>query len=129
MLELASAFTDGLPVKTVTVLKTGPTVLERLTAACQFTQSISVGFVESLLPDPRGFHVDYERISNGMHRGSYMLQSPWDPDNSRLIIFRQATVTGRHPKSQPTTFWNLEFRSAAASSGFTDKMHFDFTLL
>jgi hypothetical protein len=76
MLELASASADGLPVKTVTVLQTGPTVLQRLAVACQFTQPISVAFVESLLPDSRGLRADYERISNVLHCGSCMPQSP-----------------------------------------------------
>ncbi|KAJ7181211.1 hypothetical protein C8R46DRAFT_1320001 [Mycena filopes] len=72
VLELVSASAEALPAKSVIVLvtgksmKEGSSVLDRLTAACQFTKSISVGFVETLLPDPRGFHTDYEWISEVM---------------------------------------------------------------
>ncbi|KAF8193868.1 hypothetical protein K438DRAFT_1828190 [Mycena galopus ATCC 62051] len=66
VLELVSVFADALPAMAVTVLATDGSVLDRLTAACQFTQSISVGFVENLLPDPRGDHVDYKWISAAM---------------------------------------------------------------
>jgi hypothetical protein len=97
MLELVSASADCLPAKAVTVLNTGPSVLDRLTAACQFTQSISVGFVESLLPDPRGLHIDYNWISNAMRPGNYLFCGL--PDNTILIIliFSQDTPIERHP--------------------------------
>ncbi|KAJ7197755.1 hypothetical protein GGX14DRAFT_667487 [Mycena pura] len=44
-------------------------LLDRLTAACQFTEWVSVGFVESLLPDRRGNHTDYVWISHAMQQG------------------------------------------------------------
>lgn len=71
VLEVVSAFEDALPSRAVTVLPTGKSILDRLTAACQVTESISVGFVESLLPDPLGTHVDYNWISNAMKHGNY----------------------------------------------------------
>ncbi|KAJ7237019.1 hypothetical protein B0H12DRAFT_1139568 [Mycena haematopus] len=66
VLEFVSAFADTLPARTVDILPTGSSILDRLTAACQFTQTISVGFVESLLPDRKGEHVDYNWISHAM---------------------------------------------------------------
>ncbi|KAJ7736196.1 hypothetical protein DFH07DRAFT_779747 [Mycena maculata] len=66
--KLVSAAAECLPAKAAfAVLDMGISVLDRLTAACQFTGSISIGFIESLLPDPRGHHPDYEWISVAMH--------------------------------------------------------------
>ncbi|KAJ7611978.1 hypothetical protein DFH06DRAFT_153228 [Mycena polygramma] len=62
VVELVAAAADVLPARAVSVLTTGPSILDRLTAACQVTESISVGFVESLLPDPKGEHEDYNWI-------------------------------------------------------------------
>lgn len=47
-----------------------PSLLDRLLAACQATGSVSVGFVESILPDPSGKHVDYTYISENLDKGS-----------------------------------------------------------
>ncbi|KAF8193864.1 hypothetical protein K438DRAFT_826599 [Mycena galopus ATCC 62051] len=78
-LELVSASADALPANAVTVLATGSSLLDRLTAACQFTQSVSVGFVESVLPDPRGLHVDYEWISHAMRPDTTIDRHPTHP--------------------------------------------------
>ncbi|KAJ7724371.1 hypothetical protein B0H16DRAFT_1698695 [Mycena metata] len=66
VLEIVSASAETLPARTVTVFQTGDSVLDRLTAACQFTKSTSVGFVEAILPDRRGLHTDFEWISEVM---------------------------------------------------------------
>ncbi|KAJ7358578.1 hypothetical protein DFH08DRAFT_802396 [Mycena albidolilacea] len=67
VLEFVSQFSDMLPAMSEPiVLHTGISILDRVTAACQFTDSISVGFVENILPDPRGQHTDYKWISEAM---------------------------------------------------------------
>ncbi|KAJ6548665.1 hypothetical protein B0H19DRAFT_1379037 [Mycena capillaripes] len=66
VLELVSATANLLPARAVSVLTTGSSILDRLTAAGQVTGSISVGFVESLLPDPSGDHTDYKWIANAI---------------------------------------------------------------
>ncbi|KAJ6577858.1 hypothetical protein B0H19DRAFT_569970 [Mycena capillaripes] len=71
VLELVSAAANLLPARAVSVLTTGSSVLDRLTAAGQVTESISVGFVESLLPDPSGDHTDYKWISKAIKPGNY----------------------------------------------------------
>jgi hypothetical protein len=52
-------------------MHTGISILDRVIAACQFTDSISVGFVESILPDLRGQHTDYKWISEAMEAGIF----------------------------------------------------------
>ncbi|KAJ7083427.1 hypothetical protein C8R44DRAFT_903839 [Mycena epipterygia] len=67
VLEFVSYSAEMLPsVSAVTVLSTGSSILDRVTAACQFTGAASVGFVESILPDPRGLHTDYNWILNAL---------------------------------------------------------------
>ncbi|KAJ7131165.1 hypothetical protein C8R44DRAFT_774438 [Mycena epipterygia] len=94
-IEFVSASADVLPSTTAfTVLKTGSSVLDRLTAACQFTGSISVGFVESLLPDPRGFHTDYEWISHVMQPESDLDPHPTHPLGRSVL---ESTLRRRNP--------------------------------
>ncbi|KAJ7753064.1 hypothetical protein DFH07DRAFT_1031089 [Mycena maculata] len=63
VLEFISAAAGFLPIQAhFEILNTGSYVLDHLTAACQKTGSLSVGFVESLLPDPSGEHLDYHWI-------------------------------------------------------------------
>ncbi|KAJ7197762.1 hypothetical protein GGX14DRAFT_470778, partial [Mycena pura] len=69
VIQLIAATFDTLPSRAVTLLATGNSLLDRLTAACQFSESVSVGFVESLLPDPRANHTDYVWISQAMQQG------------------------------------------------------------
>jgi hypothetical protein len=87
VLEFVSASADALPARAVTVLPTGPSVLDRLAAACQFTDSISIGFVESLLPDPRGHHTDFEWINQAMQPGMCLSYSSVSLMMPSLIIF------------------------------------------
>lgn len=47
-----------------------PSLLDRLLATCQATGSVSVGFTESILPDPTGQHIDYNHIRNTLENGS-----------------------------------------------------------
>lgn len=68
--EFVAAFADTLPsMEPMIILKTSNTFLDRITAACQYTGCISVGFVESLLPDPTGEHIDYNWIRKAMEPG------------------------------------------------------------
>ncbi|KAJ7897653.1 hypothetical protein B0H14DRAFT_3425010 [Mycena olivaceomarginata] len=103
MLELVSASADCLPSKAVTVLNTGPSVLDRLTAACQFTQSISVGFVESLLPDPRGLHIDYNWISNAMRPDTPIERHPTHSMAAQVLesTLRRRRIQVSPPVSPP----------------------------
>ncbi|KAJ7064031.1 hypothetical protein C8F01DRAFT_1130146 [Mycena amicta] len=66
----SESFTETtLPERAETVLTTGRSLLDRITAACQFTNQVSVGFVETLLPDPHGEHTDYHWIVQAMDPG------------------------------------------------------------
>ncbi|KAF8646747.1 hypothetical protein AX16_007074 [Volvariella volvacea WC 439] len=45
-------------------------ILDMLAAACQEVGAVSVGFVESILPDPTGEHVDYHWIKGVIAKGA-----------------------------------------------------------
>ncbi|KAJ7034461.1 hypothetical protein C8F04DRAFT_573759 [Mycena alexandri] len=100
VLELVSASAEALPVNVITVLSTGNSVLDRLTAACQFTKSISVGFVETLLPDPRGHHIDYEWISEVMREQFPLDAHPTHPMANAVL---ESTLRRRRPQIVPPT--------------------------
>ncbi|KAJ6475919.1 hypothetical protein C8R47DRAFT_1075769 [Mycena vitilis] len=86
VLELVSASADVLPARAITVLKTGPSILDRLTAACQVTESISVGFVEHLLPDPEGKHHDYKWISRALEPDTVLEPHPNHPTKEAVLL-------------------------------------------
>ncbi|KAJ7754576.1 hypothetical protein B0H16DRAFT_1722755 [Mycena metata] len=94
VLEGIAVSAHALPVNAVTVLTTGPSVLDRLTAACQFTESISVGFVESLLPDPRGHHTDYEWIRQAIQADTTLERHPTHPTADTVL---ESTLRRRRP--------------------------------
>ncbi|KAJ6626143.1 hypothetical protein B0H10DRAFT_2211334 [Mycena sp. CBHHK59/15] len=97
VIEFVAATADTLPATSaVTVLDTGKSVLDRITAACQFTGVISVGFVESLLPDPRGLHVDYNWILQAMQPDRPLRLHDTHPA-ARAVL---ATTLRRRPQPQ-----------------------------
>ncbi|KAJ6527036.1 hypothetical protein B0H19DRAFT_1385485 [Mycena capillaripes] len=97
VLEVVSTFEDALPSRAVTVLPTGKSILDRLTAVCQVTESISVGFVESLLPDPLGTHVDFHWISNAMKHETELQHHP-HPELEDII---ESTIRRRRFQMPP----------------------------
>ncbi|KAJ6494362.1 hypothetical protein C8R45DRAFT_927559 [Mycena sanguinolenta] len=112
VLEFISAFANALPARALVVLTTGSSVLDRITAACQVTQSISVGFVESLLPDRRGLHVDYKWISHAMLPDTTIELHPSHPSRDDI---RKSTLWRRRfevrsllsPSDYPTHSYDL----------------------
>ncbi|KAK0480379.1 hypothetical protein IW261DRAFT_1419573 [Armillaria novae-zelandiae] len=56
--------------KARTPLETGRSILDKITAACQATDCVSVGLVEAMLPDPAGEHRDYKWISKVVKHGA-----------------------------------------------------------
>ncbi|KAF7338942.1 hypothetical protein MVEN_01970400 [Mycena venus] len=110
VLEIVSASEDALPSRAVTVLPTGESVLDRLTAACQVTESISVGFVESLLPDPCGKHVDYDWISKALRLGAELQPHESHPAKEDIL---ESTIRRRR-------FQVVKLLSVTA---FSDKMY------
>ncbi|KAJ6626140.1 hypothetical protein B0H10DRAFT_2211331 [Mycena sp. CBHHK59/15] len=97
VIEFVAATADTLPAtSSVTVLDTGDSVLDRITAACQFTGVISVGFVESLLPDPRGLHVDYNWISQAMQPDRPLRLHDTHPAAPAVLV----TTLRRRPQPQ-----------------------------
>ncbi|KAK0235599.1 hypothetical protein EDD85DRAFT_608396 [Armillaria nabsnona] len=71
VVEMLSRFTDALPAYSArTPLETGGSLLDKMTAACQVTNCVSVGLVEAMLPDPAGEHRDYKWISRVVADGA-----------------------------------------------------------
>ncbi|KAK0204518.1 hypothetical protein DFS33DRAFT_1382389 [Desarmillaria ectypa] len=71
VVEVLSRFTDALPAYSAsTPLETGGSLLDKMTAACQATNCVSVGLVEAILPDPAGEHRDYKWISRVVTDGA-----------------------------------------------------------
>ncbi|KAK0449882.1 hypothetical protein EV421DRAFT_1289535 [Armillaria borealis] len=71
VVEVLSRFTDALPAYSArTPLETGGSLLDKMTAACQATNCVSVGLVEAMLPDPAGEHRDYKWISRVVTDGA-----------------------------------------------------------
>ncbi|KAJ7264417.1 hypothetical protein C8J57DRAFT_1718769 [Mycena rebaudengoi] len=52
----------SLPSRDSIVLDTSDSILDRVAAACQFANSVSIGFIESILPDSDGSHAYYQWI-------------------------------------------------------------------
>ncbi|KAJ7916890.1 hypothetical protein B0H13DRAFT_1870877 [Mycena leptocephala] len=52
--ELVAAWGNVLPTRHSVVLDTENPMLDRVVAACQFANSVSIGFVENILPIPTG---------------------------------------------------------------------------
>jgi hypothetical protein len=67
--ELVAAWGNVLPARHSVVLDTENTMLDRVVAACQFVNSVSVGFVENILPDSDGSHEDYRWILTALGPG------------------------------------------------------------
>jgi hypothetical protein len=67
--ELASIWGGVLPSRPAIVLDTSDPVLDRVAAACQYANSVSIGFVESILPDSEGSHAYYQWISTALDPG------------------------------------------------------------
>jgi hypothetical protein len=74
-LRLCSGSANTLPSSPIDVLVTGSFHLDRVVAVSQWTGSISVGFIESPLPDPCDLHIDYTWISAAMQPGMYFTWS------------------------------------------------------
>ena len=75
-IEILSTFTTALPkysactpLETAKTKERSSTLLDMVLAACQATGCVSTGFVEAILPDPTGAHVDYTWISNAVMKG------------------------------------------------------------
>ncbi|KAJ7648782.1 hypothetical protein DFH06DRAFT_1300478 [Mycena polygramma] len=83
---------EVLPTRTIPVLKTGPAILDRLTAAYQVTESISVGFVGHLLADPEGEHHDYEWIFKALRPYTPLELHPDHPTKEAVLL---STLLGR----------------------------------
>jgi hypothetical protein len=65
MQEMLLIFTHATPAFSHREEKeTHESLLDMLTAACQAAGVVSVGFIESILPDPTGQHTDYNWISS-----------------------------------------------------------------
>ncbi|KAK7039217.1 hypothetical protein VNI00_010122 [Paramarasmius palmivorus] len=82
-------------------LENGPraTMLDALTAACQLTNSVSVGFVEAILPDRHGNHTDYEYINKVLTSDIGSLERhPSHPWHDTI----HAAALRRRPASQPS---------------------------
>jgi hypothetical protein len=63
--EIVSFFNDATPhYSRREDMETHESLLDMLTAACQAVDLVSVGLVESVLPDPTGEHMDYAWISS-----------------------------------------------------------------
>jgi len=63
--EIVSVFNDAIPHYSHREdMETHESLLDMLTAACQAVNHVSVGLVESILPDPTGEHIDYTWISS-----------------------------------------------------------------
>ncbi|KAF7336164.1 hypothetical protein MVEN_02163800 [Mycena venus] len=70
--ELVAACGNVLPSRHSVVLATEDHILDRLAAACQFANTVSIGFVESILPDSDGSHAAYQWISTALDPGSQL---------------------------------------------------------
>jgi len=61
--EIVSFFNDATPhYSRREDMETHESLLDMLTAACQAVGHVSIGLVESILPDPTGKHIDYTWI-------------------------------------------------------------------
>jgi hypothetical protein len=67
--ELAATWGDVLPSRDSIVLDTSDSILDRVAAACQFANSVSIGFIESILPDSDGSHAYYQWILTALDPG------------------------------------------------------------
>lgn len=71
VMEFVSLWTHSVPrYSELTTMETGASVLDMMTAACQATGLVSVGLVESILPDPTGKHIDYHWIADVLEYGA-----------------------------------------------------------
>ncbi|KIJ45923.1 hypothetical protein M422DRAFT_46496 [Sphaerobolus stellatus SS14] len=72
-MEVIKSSTKALPKKSSYNIPTPehrPSIINLLTVACKATGEISVGFIESILPDPTGKHEVYNWISGVMREGA-----------------------------------------------------------
>ncbi|KAJ7793287.1 hypothetical protein B0H13DRAFT_1935500 [Mycena leptocephala] len=74
--ELVAAWGKCLPARHSVVLDTENPMLDRVVAACQFANSVSIGFVENILPDSDGSHEDYQWISTVLGPGPDLEEHP-----------------------------------------------------
>ncbi|KAJ7032263.1 hypothetical protein C8F04DRAFT_1396704 [Mycena alexandri] len=93
--ELVSAWADLLPVRHTLVLDTENPMLDRIVAACQFANTVSVGFVESILPDPQGSHADYTWISTVLRPWEDLAVHPNHPEASKVL---KSALRRRHSR-------------------------------
>jgi hypothetical protein len=66
-------------------LETGDSMLDILTAACQTAGLASVGFIEAIIPDRLGDHVDYKWIVQVLDQGPQANEHPTHPDRSSVL--------------------------------------------
>ncbi|KAJ7138619.1 hypothetical protein C8R46DRAFT_1321625 [Mycena filopes] len=90
--ELIAACADLLPSRYAVVLETESPILDRVVAACQFANSVSVGFVESILPDPQASHADFVWISTVLRPASTLEAHPTHPEANTVL---QSTLKRR----------------------------------
>ncbi|TFK31681.1 hypothetical protein BDQ12DRAFT_693708 [Crucibulum laeve] len=76
-----------------------PSLLDMVLAVCQATGYVSIGFVESILPDRDGTHLDYKWISDVMRRG--VLNAGPHPDHQRTnTVFSSALRRRTTPRPE-----------------------------
>ncbi|GJJ08047.1 hypothetical protein Clacol_002254 [Clathrus columnatus] len=92
-----------------------PNLLDRIMATCQAAGSVSVGFVESILPDPTGTHVDYHYISDTLTKGSTTVDP--HPDHQEAEAVHEAASKRRTTKCDITAkiIMSFEFGSVSKS--------------
>lgn len=94
--EVLSECADMLPTYTATpdsepnpaMLEADDSVMGMVTAVCLAAGAVSYGFVESLLPDRSGEHVDYQWISGVVKKGAENVgEHPTHPSRKKLLDY------------------------------------------
>jgi hypothetical protein len=92
--ELLSAYADMLPTFSTpsdsepnpAMLATDESLIGMLTAACQVADAVSCGFVESIIPDRGGNHVDYVWLSRIIAEGAENVEEhPTHPSGKKVL--------------------------------------------
>ncbi|KAJ7214199.1 hypothetical protein C8J57DRAFT_1601727, partial [Mycena rebaudengoi] len=94
--ELAATWGDVLPSRDSIVLDTSDSILDRVAAACQFANSVSIGFIESILPDSEGLHAYYQWILMALDPGSQLVR----PKHAEGDTVLHSTLRRRHGSSR-----------------------------
>ncbi|KAF5348849.1 hypothetical protein D9756_009806 [Leucocoprinus leucothites] len=75
-------------------------ILDMVTAICQKTGCISIGFVEAALPDPDGTHVDFQWLSKILESENTLAAGVHPRHQTANDVFRQALQ--RRTRTQPS---------------------------